>query len=274
MALDPGDFRYDAPTADPFTDIAQYVPLLLAAVDVALDRPDVWPEGEEDSAQGYMEDLKVWITEISNSMMIPIGGIVPYVGSAAPAGWLKCDGTQYNRVDYPDLYTALDSVFHVSGDLFTIPNLSGRAPIGTSVAGTVRTLGQTGGAEYHTLTLSETPSHSHVVSAHNHSIPSHGHTTNPHNHTQESHSHALNALTNSAFGASSAVATGNNNNGALVTRNTDSKTPVINNETVTVNDATATVTGSASPGMTSQGGGGSHNNMQPFIVLNYIIRAL
>lgn len=64
MTTNPGDFRYDVPTASPLVDIAQYIPLLLAAVEAALDRPDVWPEGQEDIAMGYMEDLKVWITEI------------------------------------------------------------------------------------------------------------------------------------------------------------------------------------------------------------------
>lgn len=61
------DFRYPVPTASPWDDIEQYVPLLLTAVEAELDRRDVWPEGYEDEAIGYIEDLKAWLmTEIHN----------------------------------------------------------------------------------------------------------------------------------------------------------------------------------------------------------------
>jgi hypothetical protein len=57
-------FAYPTPTDTPQNDIAQYVALLLAAIDESLDRPDVWPEGDEDTAQGYMEDLKYYVMEL------------------------------------------------------------------------------------------------------------------------------------------------------------------------------------------------------------------
>lgn len=55
------DYRYPTPTQPPDQDISQYVPLLLAAIDEALDRPDVWPEPDVDLCLGYMEDLKAWL---------------------------------------------------------------------------------------------------------------------------------------------------------------------------------------------------------------------
>lgn len=55
------DFRYPTPTDSPDNDISQYIPLLLTAIDEALDRPDVWPDADVDLCLGYMEDLKAWI---------------------------------------------------------------------------------------------------------------------------------------------------------------------------------------------------------------------
>jgi len=42
--------------------------------------------------------------------ILPIGSIQAWAGvnlNAVPAGWLKCDGAAYNRVDYPDLWASL-----------------------------------------------------------------------------------------------------------------------------------------------------------------------
>jgi hypothetical protein len=61
------DFRYPTPTESPLIDIEQYIPLLLAAVDQELDRPDVWPDGEAEIARGFIEDLKSWIMGLTNS---------------------------------------------------------------------------------------------------------------------------------------------------------------------------------------------------------------
>ena len=60
------DFRYPTPTASPFTDIAPYIPLLLAAVEAELDTPAAWSEDDAAVALGYIEDLKIWITELTN----------------------------------------------------------------------------------------------------------------------------------------------------------------------------------------------------------------
>lgn len=64
MPYDPGDYRYDPPTDSPFNDIEQYIPLLIAAVEEALNRPNVWPDESADDALGYMQDLIAWIQEI------------------------------------------------------------------------------------------------------------------------------------------------------------------------------------------------------------------
>lgn len=61
MAFDTN--TYPLPTASAFVDIAQYVPILLAAIDAELDRSDVWNESEVDIALGYVQDLKAWLVD-------------------------------------------------------------------------------------------------------------------------------------------------------------------------------------------------------------------
>lgn len=59
---------YPLPTESPYTDIAQYVPLLLAAVEAELDRSDAWDDFA--TANGYVEDLKAWIQDFIAPMTI------------------------------------------------------------------------------------------------------------------------------------------------------------------------------------------------------------
>lgn len=226
----------------------------------------------DDEAQ-YLADQEVQklinlLMTGSPLMTIPSGTINPILTDSIPAGWLACDGSEYDEVDYPDLYAALPAVFK-SGGTFVVPNLTGRSIVGS---GSGYTLGGVGGSDSHVLALSEIPAHSHGVSAHNHSIPAHGHTANPHTHTQESHDHTVNVRENAATLAASATIAISNQTGTFTTRTTSSSSPAINSETVTINNAAVTVTGSASPSTASQGGGGSHNNMPPYFVANYIIK--
>ncbi len=57
----------------------------------------------------------------------PSGNILSYGGSAAPTGYLLCDGTSYLRTDYPTLFTAIGTNFGaVDGTHFNVPDLRGR----------------------------------------------------------------------------------------------------------------------------------------------------
>lgn len=93
----------------------------------------------------------------------PIGAVV-MLATDLPDNMLNCDGTQYNRVDYPDLYAALDTVFHVDADHFKTPDMRSRSPIGIGQGtGLARnyTMGQQYGNETVTLALDQIPSHEH-----------------------------------------------------------------------------------------------------------------
>lgn len=91
--------------------------------------------------------------------MIVMGGC-----AAAPAGWLVCDGTAYNTVDYPALYNAIGDVFGDDGaGTFRVPDLQGRSPLGVGAGAglTARVMADSGGEEKHWLTEGEMPAHTH-----------------------------------------------------------------------------------------------------------------
>ena len=83
---------------------------------------------------------------------LPGGSIQAFAGANAPTGWLLCDGTAVRRQDYPDLYNTLGSTYG-NGDgstTFNLPDLRGRMPIGagndgSAANGATRSRGDKGG---------------------------------------------------------------------------------------------------------------------------------
>lgn len=156
---DPFDYVYPLPEASPFEDILAYVPLLLAAVDHELDRVEVWSDDDLDTALGYVQDLKAWLAEFE-PVSFPVGMIVPFAGASAPDGWLMCLGQAISRTDYAALFAVCGTLYG-PGDgttTFNVPDLQRRSPIGPGGAWSA---GQQVGAETHTLTANEMPSHDH-----------------------------------------------------------------------------------------------------------------
>jgi microcystin-dependent protein len=92
-----------------------------------------------------------------------IGIIFAYATTNTPAGALACDGATYLRTDYPALYAVLATPFITDADHFVVPDLRGRAPVGTGTGSglTARALNDSGGEEAHVLTVSELPAHHH-----------------------------------------------------------------------------------------------------------------
>jgi microcystin-dependent protein len=100
-----------------------------------------------------------------------IGSIFPYASAGTPNNCLDCDGSEHNRVDYPQLYAVLDSAFIIDADTFITPDLRGRVAIGvpaTLPVGDVG-VGETGGEYEHTLITNELASHLHTTNPHTHS---------------------------------------------------------------------------------------------------------
>lgn len=95
-----------------------------------------------------------------------VGLVMPVCTDLLPDGTLLCDGATHARVDYPNLYDALDPVYHVDADMFTVPDMTDRFIVG---AGTLKPVNTTGGDFQHTQTVSEMPSHTHGNDPHQHS---------------------------------------------------------------------------------------------------------
>lgn len=105
-----------------------------------------------------------------------VGDIKHSVRNTDHMGWLLCDGRSLSRESYPELFAIIGTAFgSSSGTTFNLPNCRGRVigTIGTGSGLSARSLGDTVGAETHTLTVAEMPSHSHTITdpGHSHSIP-------------------------------------------------------------------------------------------------------
>jgi microcystin-dependent protein len=80
-----------------------------------------------------------------------------------PKGWALCDGQLLPINQNQALFSLLGTTYGGDGRVnFGLPNLQGRAPIHM---GSGHTLGERGGEQGHTLSISEIPTHTHVLNA-------------------------------------------------------------------------------------------------------------
>lgn len=93
-----------------------------------------------------------------------IGAIFPYATIDPPPSTLPCDGSEYDRVDYPRLYDLLDPSLIVDADTFKTPDLRNQFIFGTGDFDPF----DTGGEAEHQLTVGELAEHSHTDSGHAH----------------------------------------------------------------------------------------------------------
>jgi microcystin-dependent protein len=97
--------------------------------------------------------LSTAIEELSVSILL--GVVIHSLIPLSEPEFLLCDGSSFNRVDYPQLYAVLPSALIDDADTFHTPDL-----ILSFMRGNLASLG-TGGAETHTLSIAELPSHNH-----------------------------------------------------------------------------------------------------------------
>lgn len=82
--------------------------------------------------------------------------------SFAPKGWALCNGQLLPINQNQALFSLLGTTFGGDGRVnFALPDLRGRVPIHV---GSGHTLGERGGEQAHTLSITELPQHTHSVS--------------------------------------------------------------------------------------------------------------
>lgn len=199
-------------------------------------------------------------------MSNPAGIIMPFAGTVAPQGCLFCDGSAVSRTTYATLFAVIGTTYG-AGDgetTFNIPDLTGRVVIGVSNS---HALGTTGGSETVTLTDDQLPEHSHVV-------PQHGHENN---FAVESPvlTHSITQPVYKYNKPKSSKAYSISFYNAINGTSTQTATRSIDASVADHDGAECTVAGSVSPcdsfDSGSYGGNSSHNNMQPYVAISYVI---
>lgn len=167
-----------------------------------------------------------------------IAEIALYSFNFEPRGWALCNGQILSISQNTALFSLIGTMYGGNGQTtFALPNLQGRCVINPGQGGalTPRILGETGGSEFVTLTSAQIPNHSHSMQA---SLK----TANPSSPTDVT----ANPIDN--FPAASTVNLYSDTAGA------GTMTPL----NVDVQVASA-------------GGSLPHNNMQPYLTINFCI---
>lgn len=135
--------------------------------------PDVW-----DTAPGVTAEEAAWTmqnlmdTWLEGCEMVSrVGEIVPHLLGVLPSHMLPMEGDSYSGDDYPELYAVLPNNFKV-GNTFTLPDMRGRVPTGINPQDALVPiiLGQYGGAAQVVLTVANLAQHFHTTQPHSHPI--------------------------------------------------------------------------------------------------------
>jgi microcystin-dependent protein len=182
--------------------------------------------------------------------LVPTGVILDFAGTSAPTGYLLAYGQDVSRETYADLFSVIGETFGAGNGVttFTLPDHRGRVSagkddMGGSSANRITsalngdTLGATGGSETHTLTGAE--SGQKAISSASVTISDPGHT----------HATGANSINVAAGGDTY------RNSGTSGTATSSNTTGITATFTLAASDA-----------------GSAHNNTQPTIILNKIIK--
>lgn len=190
------------------------------------------PDGSVDAPSTIDDQLRLlgsFIAQLRDGVgfstsLLPSGTIIDYGGSAAPTGFLACNGAAVSRTTYAALFSAIGTTWG-SGDgstTFNVPDLRGRATfgVGTGSGLTARTLGAQIGGETVAINVTNLPAHNHTVTV---TDPGHAHSIN-----DPGHFHSFGAASNiangggspSAFNAGSTGATGSATTGVSLNGST------------------------------------------------------
>jgi microcystin-dependent protein len=126
------------------------------------------PAGAASLIQANIDTSIAGVTTVLGAQ--PVGSMTPFVGAAAPAGYLLCDGSAISRTTYAALFAVCGTAYGV-GDgstTFNLPDMRGRMAVGKGTHADVDTLGDSDGDA---TVGNRRPKHRHTVNetAHAHS---------------------------------------------------------------------------------------------------------
>lgn len=207
------------------------------------DMPELDPK-VRDLLENRDQELELYLSTLGGggSGSSPSGSLTAFAGATAPTGWLICDGSVVSQATYASLYAVVGGTYNTGGEgagNFRLPNIKGRVVVGRDASDSnFNVLGEIGGAKTHTLTESEMPSHDHTGSI-----------------SGGSHSHSMNTGAALTLGAGNSLFANSGN--PPVTSAGSTGTSTSHSHTLNINNA---------------GSGNAHNNLQPYIALNWIIK--
>ena len=193
---------------------------------------------------------------------VPTGVMFPYAGSAAPPGYLLCDGSAVSRATYASLFAVIGSTYGAGDGVntFNVPDCRDKNVVG--VSGT-KARGTSGGS----ATINSVPAHTHHIDFLSGFFGDHTHTFTTGTESA-AHTHADNAVATNATGYGAGA-------------NTLSATPIAGTtgtESATHTHSGTTATSSigdhshAIQGDTQSTGGATVSVQNPYVAANYIIR--
>ena len=110
---------------------------------------------------------------------IPVGSMLPFGGYTPPAGWLICDGSVVNKVDFNNLWQTIQHNFRDPVTLpdggvstFALPDFRGRTAVGLDAMGSqgiagrnsdAFEIGNTGGSSETVINEENLPEHEHYL---------------------------------------------------------------------------------------------------------------
>jgi microcystin-dependent protein len=194
----------------------------------------------------------------------PTGTILMYGAATAPGGWLICDGSAVSRTGFSALFAIISTTYGIGDGVstFNLPNLQNRSPLGASGS---YALASMGGEATHTLAYGEMPAHGHNATASDGGGHQHWCHTVAHTHYDNGHTHTY----QTALGAGNNFASGS---GWLFGGTT---TGTGYAQLTTIGDLGANSDNqhvSISVGIDIQGSSLAHNNMSPYLALQFIIK--
>ncbi|TGN24599.1 phage tail protein [Empedobacter tilapiae] len=181
-----------------------------------------------------------------------IGEIRMFAGNFAPYGWMLCQGQLLSISGNEALYTIIGTFYGGDGiSTFALPNLASRVPVGMGQGLGLRNiiLGEQVGAERVTLTNPQLPAHTHAADKNSVQVTNGIASNMPSTEHEPTNGKSLGVATNKGI--------------STLGYNQEVPNMTLHETTLKNEDLTKTTL--------PVGGNQPHNNMQPYLGINFII---